>query len=171
MNWLENPIRISDPKNWKKNQSGIVACEQKTTSEKANFCSNTVFSLYSKIRAKNHAAEPLAFSIHFLFQNTTQGIEWTTYNYFNWSADQLHSSSQNKISKNEKQKWNKLNNNINIEKTLDAFTLKVNFDPNKYTYYPKLMPWGALLANKIAEIEKYDIIKIAKLRYFQIFQY
>ena len=28
-----------------KNQSEIAACEQKTTSEKANFCSNTVFSL------------------------------------------------------------------------------------------------------------------------------
>ena len=35
-----------------KNQSEIAACEQKTTSEKANFCSNTVFSLYIKIRAK-----------------------------------------------------------------------------------------------------------------------
>ena len=40
-----------------KNQSEIAACEQKTTSEKANFRSNTVFSLYLKIRAKNiHAA-------------------------------------------------------------------------------------------------------------------
>ena len=27
-----------------KNQSEIAACEQKTTSEKANFCSNTVFA-------------------------------------------------------------------------------------------------------------------------------
>ena len=26
-----------------KNQSEIAACEQKTASEKANFCSNTVF--------------------------------------------------------------------------------------------------------------------------------
>ena len=43
-----------DPKNRKnsKNQREIGACEQKTTSEKANFCSNTVFSLYFKIRAK-----------------------------------------------------------------------------------------------------------------------
>ena len=48
----------------------IAACEQKTTSEKANFCSNIVFSLYSKIRAKKiHAAKPLAFSIHFLFRH------------------------------------------------------------------------------------------------------
>ena len=52
-----------------KNQSEIVACEQKTTSEKANFCSNTVFSLYFKIRAKKfHATKPLAFSPHFLFR-------------------------------------------------------------------------------------------------------
>ena len=34
------------------NQSEIAACEQKTTTEKPNFCSNTVFSLYFKIRAK-----------------------------------------------------------------------------------------------------------------------
>ena len=27
-------------------QNEIAACERKTTSEKANFCSNTVFSLY-----------------------------------------------------------------------------------------------------------------------------
>ena len=42
---------------------------KKTTSEKANFCSNTVFSLYFKFRAeKFHAAKPLAFSLHFLFR-------------------------------------------------------------------------------------------------------
>ena len=52
-----------------KNQSKIAACEQKTTTDKANFCSNTVFSLYFKIRAKKiHAAKPLAFSLHFLFR-------------------------------------------------------------------------------------------------------
>ena len=35
----------------------------------ANFCSNTAFSLYFKIRAnKFHAAKPLAFSLHFLFR-------------------------------------------------------------------------------------------------------
>ena len=72
MNGLEKPFRKkSDPKNRKnsKNQSEIAACEQKTISEKANFCSNTVFSLYFKIRAKNiHAAKPLAFSLHFLFR-------------------------------------------------------------------------------------------------------
>ena len=42
---------------------------KKTTSERANFCSNTVFSLYFKIRAQNfQAAKPLAFSLHFLFR-------------------------------------------------------------------------------------------------------
>ena len=72
MNGLEKPFRKkSDPKNQKnsKNQSEIAACEQKTTTHKANFCSNTVFSLYFKIRAKKfHAAKPLAFSLHFLFR-------------------------------------------------------------------------------------------------------
>ena len=72
MNWLGKPFRKkSDPKNWKnsKNQSEIAACEQKTTSEKANFCSNTVFWLYFKFRAKKfHAAKPLAFALHFLFR-------------------------------------------------------------------------------------------------------
>ena len=42
---------------------------KKTTSEKANFCSNTVLSLYFEIRAKNiYAAKPLAFLLHFLFR-------------------------------------------------------------------------------------------------------
>ena len=72
MNRLGKPFRKkSDPKNRKnrKNQSEIAACEQKTTSEKANFCSNPVFSLYFKFRSKKfHAAKPLAFSLHFLFR-------------------------------------------------------------------------------------------------------
>ena len=72
MNGLEKPFRKkSDPKNRKKskNRSEISACEQKTTSEKANFCSNTIFSLYFKFRAKKfHAAKPLAFSLHYLFR-------------------------------------------------------------------------------------------------------
>ena len=72
MNGLRKPFRKkSYPKNWKncKNQSEIAACEQKTTSEKANFCSNTVFSLFFKFRAeKIYAAKPLAFSLHFLFR-------------------------------------------------------------------------------------------------------
>ena len=35
----------------------------------ANICSNTVFSLHFKFRAKKfHATKPLAFSLHFLFR-------------------------------------------------------------------------------------------------------
>ena len=72
MNGLGKPLqKKSDPKNRKhcKNQSEIAACEQKTTSEKANFCSTTVLSLYFKFRAKKlHAAKPLAFSLHFVFR-------------------------------------------------------------------------------------------------------
>ena len=73
MNGLGKPFRKkkSDLKNRKnsKNQSEIATCEQKTTSEKANFCSNTIFSLYFKIRATQfHAAKSLAFSLHFLFR-------------------------------------------------------------------------------------------------------
>ena len=67
MNGLGKPFRRkSDPKNRKKNsknQSEIAACEQKTTSEKANFCSNTVFSLYFKFRAKKFH--------HSLFRSTS----------------------------------------------------------------------------------------------------
>ena len=71
MNGLGKPFRKKfDPKNRKKNsENQSAACEQKTTSEKANFCSNAVFSLYFKFRAKKiHAAKPLAFSLHFLFR-------------------------------------------------------------------------------------------------------
>ena len=73
MNGLGKPfrkkIRSKKSKNRLKNQSEIAACEQKTTSETANFCSTAVFALYFKIRAKkNHAAKPLAFSLHFLFR-------------------------------------------------------------------------------------------------------
>ena len=72
MNGLGKPFRKqSDLKNRKrvKNQSEIAACEQKYTTEKANFCSNTAFSLYFKNRAKEfHAAKPAAFSLHFLFR-------------------------------------------------------------------------------------------------------
>ena len=61
-------IRSKKSKN-RKNQREIAASEQKITTEKPNFCSNTVFSLYFKIRKKKiHAAKPLAFSLHFLFR-------------------------------------------------------------------------------------------------------
>ena len=58
VNGSEKQVRKkSDPKNRKnsKNRSEIAACEQKTTTEKPNFCSNTVFSLYFKIRAKKNS--------------------------------------------------------------------------------------------------------------------
>ena len=60
-------IRSKNRKN-SENQREIAACEQKTTTEKPNFCSKTVFSLYFKIRAKIHAAKPLGFSFHFLIR-------------------------------------------------------------------------------------------------------
>ena len=54
VNELGKPFRKqSDPKNRKnsKNQSEIAACEQKPP-PRNQFCSNTVFSLYFKIRAR-----------------------------------------------------------------------------------------------------------------------
>ena len=71
MNWKnyfeKNPIQKIQKNS--KNQSEIAACGQKTTTDKPNFCSNTVFSLYFKTRAKKiHAAKPLAFLLHFLFR-------------------------------------------------------------------------------------------------------
>ena len=82
MNELGKPFtKKSDPKNRKnsKNQSEIAACEQKTTSEKANFCSNTIVSLYFKIRAKKfHAAKPLAFSLHLLFRRDQNHYSYLT---------------------------------------------------------------------------------------------
>ena len=70
MDWENHLQKKSDPKNRKtvRNQSEIAACEQKTTTEKANFCSNTVLSVYFKIRAINiHAAKPTAFSLRSCF--------------------------------------------------------------------------------------------------------
>ena len=64
MSELGKPFRknsIQKNRKSSKNQSEIAACEQKTTRKKANFCSNTVFSLYFLIRLnKYHATEPLA---------------------------------------------------------------------------------------------------------------
>ena len=65
---ISKKIRFKNRKN-SKNQSEIAACERKTTTEKPNFCLNTIFALYFKIRAKKiNAAKPLAFSFHFLFR-------------------------------------------------------------------------------------------------------
>ena len=67
-NQLENnPIQKT--KKTVKIKVKLPHANKKTTREKANFCSNTIFSLYFKIRAKKiHAAKPLAFSLHFLFR-------------------------------------------------------------------------------------------------------
>ena len=63
----KNPIQKIDET--EKITSEIATCEQKTTSEKPNVCSNNVFSLNFKIRAKKiYAVKPLAFSLHFLFR-------------------------------------------------------------------------------------------------------
>ena len=55
MNGLGKPFRKKPIQKIQKTVkiSEIAACEQKTTTEKPNFCSNTVFSLNFKIRVKN----------------------------------------------------------------------------------------------------------------------
>ena len=66
-NHLEkNPIRKSEKV---KVRVKMPHVNKKTTTEKPNFCSNTVFSLYFENRAtKIHATKSLAFSLHFLFR-------------------------------------------------------------------------------------------------------
>ena len=65
--FLKYAIQKTEKNKRKRNE--IAACEQKTTSEIANFCSDTVFTLYFKIRAKKfHAAKLLAFSLFFPFR-------------------------------------------------------------------------------------------------------
>ena len=85
-----------------KHKSEIAACEQKTTNEKANFCSNTVFSLYFKIRVKKYAAKLLAFSLHFLFRrdqnhysNSTSKIVKTCEQIKKRTGPQYNSNSLN----------------------------------------------------------------------------
>ena len=73
MNGLGKPFRkknsIQKIEKTVKMKVKLPHVNKKTTSEKANFCSNTVFSLHFEIRAKKiHAAKPLAFSLHFLFR-------------------------------------------------------------------------------------------------------
>ena len=65
MNGLEKPLRKNPIQNIEK----TVKIKVKLPHLNANFCSNTVFSLYFKIRAKKfQAAKPLEFSLHFLFR-------------------------------------------------------------------------------------------------------
>ena len=93
MNGLGKPLRKkSDPKTRKRNsksQSQIAACEQKKTNgEKANFCSNTVFSLYLKIRVKKfHTGKPLAFSLNFLFRRYPKSLLFDFKNHENVWTD------------------------------------------------------------------------------------
>ena len=72
MKGLEKPFRknlIQKIEKTVKIKVKLPHVNKKTTTDKANFCSNTVFSLYFKIRAiKFHAAKSLAFSLHFLFR-------------------------------------------------------------------------------------------------------
>ena len=72
MDW-ENHLEKSPSKKSKKKTVKIRVklphVNKKPLPRNPNFCSNTVFSLYFKIRAKKiHAAKPLAFSLHFLFR-------------------------------------------------------------------------------------------------------
>ena len=65
--WIGKTLSKKIEKKNSKYQSEIAACVQKTTSEKANFSANTVFSLYFKFRARKfHAAKPLP-----LFRSTS----------------------------------------------------------------------------------------------------
>ena len=69
MNWEHNLEKNSIQKIEEnaKIQSENTACEQKTTRYKANFCSNTVFSLYFIIRLKKRASLLVSCSIHLSF--------------------------------------------------------------------------------------------------------
>ena len=63
-NHLEkNPIRKIEKKN-SKNQSEIAACEQKTTTEKPNFCSNTLSHSTLKLERKKFTPQN-----HLLFRS------------------------------------------------------------------------------------------------------
>ena len=70
MNGLGKPFKKIQSKKSKKVKIKVkLPREQKTTSEKANFCSNTDFSLYFKIRVKKvQAAKSLASSLYLLFR-------------------------------------------------------------------------------------------------------
>ena len=90
MNGLEKPFRKkSDPENWKnsKNQSETAACDQKTTSEKANFCSNIVFSLYFKTRAKISRRKTTRFLAPFPFSAWPKSLQFDFKNHENVWTD------------------------------------------------------------------------------------
>ena len=146
MNGLGNLFRKkSDPKNREnsKNQSEIAACEQKTTTEEPNFCSNTVFSLYFKIRAKKfRAAKPLAFSLHFLFRrdqnhhsNLTSKIMKMCEQILKKTAPQYNSNSLNF-------------NNLIYNSTFDDQSAKINLtkkDPVQHIAPPPLCALATII--------------------------
>ena len=65
---IRKKIRSKKSKKTLKIKVKLPHVNKKTTSEKADFCSNTVLSLYFKIRRKVPATKPLASSLHFLFR-------------------------------------------------------------------------------------------------------
>ena len=75
--------RKCDSKNRKNSKIKVKLphVNKKTTSEKANFCSNTVFSIYFKNRVKKfQAAKSLASSLYLLFRrekNHYSNLTWT----------------------------------------------------------------------------------------------
>ena len=63
-----------------KNQSDNATCGRKTTSDKANLCSNTILSLYLEIRMKKlHAENPLNFFNSLRFGVTKITFELNNY--------------------------------------------------------------------------------------------
>ena len=65
---IKKKIGSKKSKYSKKIEVKMAHVNKKPQAKKANFCSNTVFSLYIKIKAKKYyAAKPLAFSLHFPF--------------------------------------------------------------------------------------------------------
>ena len=71
MNGLGKPLKnpIQKIEKTVKIKVKLPHVNKKPLARKRIFCSNTVFSLYFKFRAKKfYAAKPLAFSLHFLFR-------------------------------------------------------------------------------------------------------
>ena len=70
--------------------------------------------------------------------------------YSTWPTDQLNNSGQTKSSeKMEKlEQSNKLNKNIPIAKTIEAFTPNPNFYPFKYTYFKKMFQTSFCFQNR-----------------------
>ena len=100
------------------NQSEIAAREQKTTSENANFCSNTVFSLYFKFRAKKfHASKPLAFSLHFLFRRDQD-------HYSNLTTLQILKKSLQILKKKTASQYNSNSLNCKHSRQIDGIAAK-----------------------------------------------